>query len=291
MSLADRTPPTESEYANYRKRFSNWGRWGERDELGTLNHITPEARRAAAALVVEGASVSLSRPIDTHAGPSNPFPAHHMIAVGDSGGLMDYVGLFVHGFANTHVDALCHIPTNDGRHYYNGSPVGPSNLPTTRTGTVEHWRDGIVARGVLYDVPRLRGADYVERGSPVHGWDLVDCAAAQGIEPRAGDAVLVRSGAGRTSRRIRAGTASAAAPACTRRRWNSSSRRMRRCWAGICSTPRRRIRAFRIRWTSRARCTSITLRFPTWVCRCSTTATSRRWRASARGWSAGSSSW
>ncbi|MBW2363457.1 MAG: cyclase family protein, partial [Deltaproteobacteria bacterium] len=196
MSLADRTPPTAGEYANYRKRFSNWGRWGDRDELGTLNHITPEARRAAAALVAEGKSVSLSRPIDTHAGPSNPFPAHHLIAVGDSGGLMDYLGLFVHGYANTHLDALCHIPTSDGRHYYNGSPVGHSNLPTTRTGTVEHWRNGIVARGVLYDVPRLRGADYVERGSPVHGWDLVDCAAAQGSEPRAGDAVLVRAGAG-----------------------------------------------------------------------------------------------
>ena len=47
MSLADRTPPTAAEYENYRKRFSNWGRWEERDELGTLNHITPEARLAA----------------------------------------------------------------------------------------------------------------------------------------------------------------------------------------------------------------------------------------------------
>src|SRR5262249_15490749 len=51
MGLAERTAPTAEEYAGYRKRFSNWGRWGADDELGTLNFITPAARRSAAALV------------------------------------------------------------------------------------------------------------------------------------------------------------------------------------------------------------------------------------------------
>jgi kynurenine formamidase len=70
-------------------------------------------------------------------------------------------------------------------------------MPAEHTGTIDFWRDGIVTRGVLYDVPRFRGAEYVEPGAPVHGWELADVAAAQGVEPRAGDAVLVRSGFGR----------------------------------------------------------------------------------------------
>ncbi len=40
--------------------LSNWGRWGENDELGTPNPITPEKRRQATTLVTEGVSVSLA---------------------------------------------------------------------------------------------------------------------------------------------------------------------------------------------------------------------------------------
>ncbi|MGE4649268.1 MAG: cyclase family protein, partial [Myxococcota bacterium] len=113
MGLADRQAPTAEEYADYRKRFSNWGRWGEDDELGTLNFITPEVRRQAAALVSEGRSLSLSRPLDTHAGPANPYPAHHFVAVGDSGGMLDYFGMFIHGITNTHIDVLCHLRSEE----------------------------------------------------------------------------------------------------------------------------------------------------------------------------------
>jgi kynurenine formamidase len=196
MALHDRKPPTADEYAEYRKRFSNWGRWGAGDELGTLNFITAESRRAAAALVREGRAVSLSLPIDTHAGPANPYPAHHMVAVGDAGGMADYFGMFIHGFAYTHIDALSHLPTLEGHRFYNGGEMGPNRLPKGHVGTIEHWRAGVVTRGVLYDIPRLRGAAYVEPGRPVHGWELLDAARAQGVEPRAGDAVIIRSGAG-----------------------------------------------------------------------------------------------
>jgi kynurenine formamidase len=195
MGLADRTAPTAEEYATYRKRFSNWGRWGADDELGTLNFITPAVRRGAAALVRECHALSLSRPVDTHAGPANPYPAHHFVAVGESGGMLDYVGLFIHGITNTHIDALCHLPTAEGDAYYNGAAMGPGNLPARRKGTIEHWRHGVVTRGVLYDVPRLRGTEYVAPGRPVHGWELADAADAQGIEPEPGDAVLIRCGA------------------------------------------------------------------------------------------------
>ena len=196
MSLADRKPPTAEEYASWRQRFSNWGRWGEKDNFGTLNHITPDVRRAAAALVREGRSVSLGRPINTRASAQNPYPARFYVGAQGAGG-GEYIGLTFHGFAQTHIDALCHITVDGqaGRVFYNNAPVGPNPyFPAEHTLTIDFWRDGIITRGVLYDIPRLRGTEYVTADTPVHGWDLQDAAKAEGIEPRPGDAVLVRMG-------------------------------------------------------------------------------------------------
>ena len=195
MGRSDRRPPTQAEYEGWRQKFSNWGRFGKDDELGTLNHITPEVRRSAAGLVREGKTISLSRSIDTHASPRNPYPAHHMMAVGESGGMADYLGLFIHGFAHTHLDALSHLPTEDFRAFYNGRRRNPDTmLPTGATSSIDFWREGIVTRAVLYDIPRLRGVPYVTAGEPVHAWDLDDAARRQDVEPRAGDAVVIRSG-------------------------------------------------------------------------------------------------
>jgi kynurenine formamidase len=192
MGLTDRTPPSASDYAAYRTRFCNWGRWGADDELGTFNLITPEVRRAAAGLVKQGRVVSMTRPIDTKAGPANPYPSHHFIAMPSSGGMLDYIGMFIHGFTQTHIDALCHVSTEDGK-AWNGKPLA-GGLPLEHSGTIDFLRDGTVTRGVLYDVPRHRGTDFVGPGEPVHGWELLDTAESQGVEPRAGDAVVIRSG-------------------------------------------------------------------------------------------------
>ena len=198
MGLIERTPPTVDEYRAYPARFSNWGRWGDDDELGTLNHITDDARRAAAALAIEGRTVSLSRSVDTFSGPANPYPAHHFVAMEGSGGMLDYFGMFIHGVTQTHIDALSHLGAHDHGSgvYWNGKPFGPLRMPSERSGTIEHWRRGIATRGVLYDIPRLRGTTWVEPDAPVHGWDLVDAAAACGVEPRRGDAVVIRCGRG-----------------------------------------------------------------------------------------------
>ena len=193
MSLADRTPPTETEYAQFAERFRNWGRWGESDELGTLNHVTPQVRRSAAALVREGDVVSLGRPLHTRPSPANPWPAQHFVAMPQASGSGDYIGLYIHGFVDTHIDALAHVTGPDGL-TWQGKALGPDRMPVEHSGTIDYFREGIVTRGVLYDVPRYRGAPFVESGEPVHGWELQDIAAAQGIEPRAGDAVIVRSG-------------------------------------------------------------------------------------------------
>ncbi|HPG27377.1 MAG: cyclase family protein [Spirochaetaceae bacterium] len=197
MSLADRTPPSPEEYLAYRERLSNWGRWGAEDELGTLNHLGAAERRRAAALVREGRTISLARPIDTRPSPLNPHPAQHMASVGAATGLADFLGLFFHGFAQTHIDALSHIPGAGGR-YFNDRPIGARTpalaMPEGTALGIQRLREGIVGRGVLYDIPRLRGTAYVDAGAPVHGWDLEDAARQAGFEPAAGDIVCLRSG-------------------------------------------------------------------------------------------------
>jgi len=194
MGLADRTPTTAEEYSQYPGRFSNWGRWGDDDELWTLNFVTPEVRRTAAACVIDGTAVSCARPIDTTPGPANPYPARHFVNTRTTTGMIDHLSLYIHGFTETHIDALCHLSVLDGNQTWNGKELDEYHMPAEHTGTIDYWRDGIVTRGVLYDVPRFRGTDYVAPGSPVHGWELADVAAAQSVEPRSGDAVLIRCG-------------------------------------------------------------------------------------------------
>jgi kynurenine formamidase len=195
MSIADRTPPTPAEYNDYKRRFNNWGRWGADDNLGTLNHITPERRRAAAALVRDGTTVSLANPLATEAVVGkhrNAQPAEHRMNVG-AGGCSDYIGVSYHGFVNTHIDALCHIYTEDGK-LYGGRPSSDITPAGASCNSVDAWRSGIVTRGVLYDVPRHRNVPHVTEDAPVHAWELEDIAEAQGVTPQPGDAVLVRMG-------------------------------------------------------------------------------------------------
>lgn len=199
MAMANRTAPSVEEYRDWKGRFNNWGRWGQDDQLGTLNHITPEVKRAATGLVREGRSISCANPIATSAVVADPkrnrVPADHrmMVNPGSSG---DYIGVQYHGFVNTHIDALCHIFTGPGGELYNGRPSALVTAEGAKTNSVDFWRDGIVTRGVLYDIPRMRGSAHVVEGDPVQAWDLEDFARQHGITPTAGDAVLIRSGCG-----------------------------------------------------------------------------------------------
>ena len=144
----------------------------------------------------EGRSVSLSYPLAMEAGPENPEPVQHEMRLDDDH-CSDFIGIAYHGRSNTHLDALCHVYTRAGGELFGGHSSAEHITPEGATTlSVDHWREGIVTRGVLYDIPRLRGVDYVTREDPVHGWELADAAEAAGIEPRAGDAVVIRSGAG-----------------------------------------------------------------------------------------------
>ncbi len=201
MGLRDRTPTTVEEYLDYKVRFNNWGRWGDNDQFGTLNHINRDVVKESVNLVKTGRTVSCANPLATHDvlpdNHRNPRPADHNMTVHDKGS-GDYIGVYYHGFVTTHIDALCHFFTqsvDDGGRLYNDKDPALVTDQGALSHSIDNWQDGIVTRGVLYDIPKLRGSDYVEFERPVEGWDLQDWADKQGITPKAGDAVLIRSGA------------------------------------------------------------------------------------------------
>ena len=194
--MPDRPLPTPEEVQSYLRDRRNWGRWGPDDQVGAVNLITPAKRAAAAHLVKTGRSVSLSRDFPKEPGPNNAFPAQHWIRTaprGRGGFAADYYGIFYHGVASTHLDALCH--TWDEHGMWNGrDPRREITFDGATFGSVEHWSTGLVTRGVLLDVPRHRGEPHVTQEWPVHGWELEDILAARRITLEPGDAICVYSG-------------------------------------------------------------------------------------------------
>lgn len=173
--------------------LSNWGRWGKADQMGTVNLITPAKRHAAAKLVTEGFSVSLSRNADTQKAIDNDSPFGHkmMIAVGGEFNMDEYTSSF-HGFAMTHFDALSHT-FRDGK-MYNGYPQ--SSITASGAGQlgVTAFRDGFFTRGVLIDIPRLKKVPYLEPSTPIYPEDLDAWEKATGVHVSPGDAVFIRTG-------------------------------------------------------------------------------------------------
>ncbi len=63
--VGERPAVTKADVERWKQELTNWGRWGQDDQIGTLNLITPEKRKQAAALVRDGISVSLARDAET----------------------------------------------------------------------------------------------------------------------------------------------------------------------------------------------------------------------------------
>ena len=178
---------------------SNWGRWGDDDERGTLNLIGPEQRIRAASLVREGATVSCAHPINTVGDSDNTSPAvHTMVRAGDVfeepgvRSTQDYLAVAPHGVAHSHLDALCHFYWQ-GR-TYNGHPVGLVTSLGARANAITIGQDGIVSRGILLDIPRQLGVEWLDTDHAVRVAELEAAEAAQGVRVEAGDILLVRTG-------------------------------------------------------------------------------------------------
>jgi kynurenine formamidase len=188
------------EFRTLGKRLSNWGRWGPDDERGTVNLITPERLVAASKLVRRGAIFDLGIPMDGNGpqpGGNRINPVHLMRETGDGqnfpGGFHfadDYIFMPLQG--SSQWDALAHVYYDD--QLYNGFPASSVGLHGTDRDSIDKLAKGIAGRGVLLDIARLKGVDWMEAGQIITPADLDGAAGAQGVEVKPGDIVLVRTG-------------------------------------------------------------------------------------------------
>ncbi len=194
-------------------RHSNWGRWGPEDEKGTLNLVTPEMVVAAAGLVKQGKVISMALPYDD-AGPQNGGlgrfnPIHLMIRDGADvvagTSIRDFYGGVDKHFRGT--DDIIIMPLQSGTQWdafghvvfegkiYNGYGAEWVSSKGALKGDVANAADGMVGRGVLLDVARALGVDWLEPGHAVGRDDLERAEAHAGITVGSGDFVFVRTGA------------------------------------------------------------------------------------------------
>jgi kynurenine formamidase len=187
---------TREQFDTWMSELSNWGRWGDDDELGALNLITPAKRVAAARLVETGTTVSMARAmtIERLENPDQASASRPPVLVGSARNVFDINvegGYFweryeieFHGGAVSHLDALCHVAYN-GK-VYNGrnfEDVASKEDGCSAMGII-NLQDGLVTRGVLLDMP----------GKAVRRQDIEAWEAETGITISAGDALFLRTG-------------------------------------------------------------------------------------------------
>ena len=194
---------TQAQFDRWKTELSNWGRWGKDDEKGTLNLITPAKRKQAAALVKEGVAISLARNADTETAVDNNSPYEQVMRPVGKSSSGDRISVSFHGYAHTHLDGLGHHFI-DGK-LYNG--FARDEYVTMEGGAAKgaiiNAKSGIFTRGVLMDIPRLKGVPYLEPGTPIYAEDLEAWEKQAGIKVSAGDAVFIRTG--RWARRAKLG--------------------------------------------------------------------------------------
>jgi kynurenine formamidase len=185
-----RSPRNAAEFDELFKQVSNWGRWGKDDQLGALNLVTAAKRKQAAALVRNGLSVSLAHNPLTERAEDNTNPFEHTMLRGNN---MDRYAVSYHGYAHSHIDALCHFLYKEQT--YNGYARADVNTDKgcVKLG-IDNLKSGIITRGVLVDIPRLRGVDYLEPGTPLFAEDVEAWEKKSGVKIGEGDVLLLRTG-------------------------------------------------------------------------------------------------
>jgi kynurenine formamidase len=189
---------TETEFRALYRRLRDGLPWGPDDRRGALNNLTQAETLAAVGEVRDGRTVSLARPVEHQVTPDDPDPARHLMelpptpAGPDLAFSMDRIDMNVHGNANSHIDAPCHVIFDD--ELYNG--VDPGTITAHGAGelSIALTADGIVGRGVLLDVPRSRGVEWLEPGDCATVDDLLAVERDEQVRIGPGDIVLVRVG-------------------------------------------------------------------------------------------------
>ena len=189
--------------AQWEESLSNWGRWGPDDQRGTLNLITAQKTRQAAALVQTGETVTLQHFVTTEPaaidsatfGPTKHWMSRLDPVTGEPSFALDEIQFSLHDGMLSHLDALCHYRTEiDGEYIiYNGYPqnltaTGCEDLAIDRMGT------SYVTRGILVDMPLLRGVEWLDPSTPIYVDDLLAWEKFAGVKISSGDALFVSTG-------------------------------------------------------------------------------------------------
>lgn len=188
------------------EKYRTWGKWGEDDELGSLNYVTDEMRAEAAKLVKKGKVFSLALPLDDKGPMNGSFgrnnPSHVMLQDGGdiASGAQDHLealrytddAAYVVLQSSTQWDALAHIYFEGAM--YNGFGTEYVNSQGALKNSITQVKDKAVGRGVLLDIARYKGVEWLETSYAISKEDLEGCCEAQGVEVREGDFVLVRTG-------------------------------------------------------------------------------------------------
>ena len=198
LTWAAGEPPEMSrvEFDQLMQDISNWGRWGADDQLGTLNLITPDKRRDAASLVIDGVAISMALELNKQKDELNEYPFEHEVYTIEWAGHQfagDRYSVRYHGWAHSHMDYLQHV-AHKGM-LYNGMPIESlASEGTERLGIQNAAVSGIFTRGVLVDLPRFFGVDYLPAGTAVAAADLEAWEKASGVSISSGDVLLIRTG-------------------------------------------------------------------------------------------------
>src|SRR5437867_5332385 len=191
---------TDADFRRAMKELSNWGRWGEKDELGAANLITPAKRKQALALAKDGITISLAHDVIQESAVDAPTILERtVINVSPSVALdrYQYTGSY-HGIIHSHLDALdCHIMT-DGKGYNGVSMHDIKAAGGCPRGSINALKDGILTRCILFDATRLPGRTgpqgWLEPGTAIHREDLEMLEKIEHVRVSAGDVILLYTG-------------------------------------------------------------------------------------------------
>jgi kynurenine formamidase len=182
------------------KELSNWGRWGDKDELGAANLITPAKRKQALDLAREGLPVSLAHDVIQERAADAQTILERTVVTVSPGVAMDryqYTGTY-HGVIHSHLDAVdCHIMV-DGKGYNGVSMDEISAAGGCPRGSIHALKDGVVTRGILFDATRLprkaTAQGWLEPGTAIHREDLEALERIQRVRVSPGDVILLYTG-------------------------------------------------------------------------------------------------
>ena len=195
-SSAGARPVSNEQFRKWMTELSNWGRWGRADQLGALNLVTPQKRKEALRLAREGVCVSLARDVEKEKAVDNGSPFVHSMdrtGINNPGfSCADTFKVSYHGMAHTHIDSLCHM-FFEGKMYNGFAQTNVTSEGALQLG-IGNLKQGIVTRGLLIDLPSLRGVEFLEPGAPIYPEELDAWEKRTKTKVRPGDVVLIRTG-------------------------------------------------------------------------------------------------